>query len=147
MNVAEINRQNLAVFQRLIEAGFNAGDTEALPHLFTEGFVEHQDDGQGVPSGLEAVTAKINGLHAAFPDFSLTIEDVVAEGDQVWARLRGHGTNTGPFIGPPTGKEMSIDVIDICRFSNGRIAEHWGVADRLASLQQIGRMPQSSGAS
>jgi predicted ester cyclase len=42
---------------------------------------------------------------------------------------------------------MSIDVIDICRFSNGRIAEHWGVADRLASLQQIGRMPQSSGAS
>jgi predicted ester cyclase len=145
--VTETNRQNLAVFQRLIEDGFNAGDTSSLLPLFTEDFVEHQDDGQGAPSGLEAVTAKIHSLHAAFPDFSLTIEDVVADGDRVWARLRGRGTNTGPFIGPPTGKQMSIDVIDICRFRDGQIAEHWGVADRLASLQQIGRMPQSSRAS
>jgi predicted ester cyclase len=77
---------------------------------------------------------------------SLTIEDVVADGDRVWARLRATGTNTGPFIGPPTGKQMSVDVIDICRLSNGRIVEHWGVADRLATMQQIGRMRQPSGA-
>jgi predicted ester cyclase len=116
-----------------------------VPTLLTDDFVEHQDDGPGAPAGAEAVTSKIEALHRAFPDFSLTIEDIVAERDRVWARLRGSGTNTGPFIGPPTGKRMSIDVIDICRFREGRIAEHWGIADRLATIEQLGRMPQPAG--
>ena len=113
-----------------------------MPPLFAEDFIQRQEDGPGTPTGIDAVTAKIRGLHAAFPDFSLSIEDVVAVGDRVWARLRAHGTNTGPFMGPPTGREMTIDVIDICRFRDGRIAEHWGVADRLGTMEQIGRMPQ-----
>jgi steroid delta-isomerase-like uncharacterized protein len=142
MTATETTEQNLAVFRRLIEEGFNAGEVEALPALFTEDFIERQSDGPGTPRGIEAVTAKIRDLHSAFPDFSLSVKDVVADGDRVWARLRAHGTNTGPFIGPPTGREMTIDVIDICRFRDGRIAEHWGVADRLGTMQQIGRMPQ-----
>lgn len=145
MTASETRERNLAVFRRLIEKGFNAGDVVAMPALFTEDFIERQDDGPGTPTGINAVTAKICALHAAFPDFCLTIEDIVSQGDQVWARLRAHGTNTGPFMGPPTGREMTIDVIDICRFRDGRIAEHWGVADRLATMQQIGRMPEPAG--
>lgn len=142
MSATETTDRNLAVFRRLIEQGFNASETGAMPPLFTEDFIERQEDAPGASTGIDAVIAKIQGLHAAFPDFSLTIEDIVAEGDRVWARLRAHGTNTGPFIGPPTGRAMTIDVIDICRFRDGRIAEHWGVADRLGTMRQIGRMPQ-----
>ena len=131
--------RNLTVFRRLIDEGFTAGNVDILPQVSWENFVEHQNDGPGMPAGIGAVAAKIRGLHTAFPDFSLTIEDIVAEGDRVWARLRAHGTNTGPFMGPPTGREMAIDVIDICRFRDGRIAEHWGVADRLGTMEQIGR--------
>ncbi len=126
MDTIETTDRNLAMYRRLIEEGFNQGNAAVVPELLTEDFVEHQNDGPGSPTGVDAVTAKIRTLRTACPDFSLTIEDIVAEGDRVWARLRGRGTNTGPFIGPPTGKEMSIDVIDICRFRDGRIAEHWG---------------------
>lgn len=142
MGADEIAEGNIAVFRRLIEEGFNQGNAAVVAELLTEDFVERQDDGPGAPTGVSAVTTKIQILHTAFPDFSLSIKDIVAEGDRVWARLRAHGTNTGPFMGPPTGKEMSIDVIDICRFRDGRIAEHWGVADRLGTMEQIGRFPQ-----
>src|SRR5579883_2949960 len=126
MTVTETTERNLTVFRRLIEEAFTAGDVDILPEVSFEDFVEHQNDGPGMPTGIDAVATKIRALHTAFPDFSLTIQDIVADGDRVWARLRAHGTNTGPFMGPPTGREMTIDVIDICRFRDGRIAEHWG---------------------
>jgi predicted ester cyclase len=42
---------------------------------------------------------------------------------------------------PPTGKSFTITVIDICRFVNGKIVEHWGVPDRFHQLTQIGVLP------
>jgi predicted ester cyclase len=53
--------------------------------------------------------------------------------------FRGRGTNTGPFTGQaPTGKKIEIDVIDIARFEDGMMVEHWGVPDRFALLLQLG---------
>jgi predicted ester cyclase len=43
---------------------------------------------------------------------------------------------------PPTGKSFAITVIDICRFENGKIVEHWGVPDRFHQLAQLGLLPQ-----
>jgi predicted ester cyclase len=42
---------------------------------------------------------------------------------------------------PPTGKPMTLDVIDIDRFDNGKLVEHWGIPDRLAVLLQLGMFP------
>jgi predicted ester cyclase len=61
-----------------------------------------------------------------------------------WARIKAHGTHQGSMMGlPPTGTAISIDVIDVCRFADGKIAEHWGVADRLGMMQQIGAIRSS----
>ncbi len=72
----------------------------------------------------------------------MTIEDITAEGDKVWARLTARGTHRGPFMGlPPTGRPIEIDVIDICRFEGGQLVEHWGVPDRFGMLEQLGLLP------
>jgi predicted ester cyclase len=63
---------------------------------------------------------------------TLTVEDLVENGDKVWARSRCTGTD------PRSGKPISITVIDICRYENGKLVEHWGVPDRFAMLHQIG---------
>jgi predicted ester cyclase len=42
---------------------------------------------------------------------------------------------------PPTGRQLEIDVIDICRFRDGRMVEHWGVPDQLGMMQQMGLLP------
>jgi predicted ester cyclase len=81
-------------------------------------------------------------LREAFPDLSYTVVQMVADGDKVWAHFKGRETNTGSFMGhPPTGKPMTLDVIDIGRFEDGKLVEHWGVPDRLAVLLQLGMFP------
>ena len=66
-------------------------------------------------------------------------ENIMATEDMVWARFRATGTNLGPVMHrPPTGRKMSIDVIDVVRFKAGRIIEHWGVPDQLGMMLQLG---------
>ena len=133
--------QNKAIFRRLIEEGFNKGNLSALDGLFDAGFQEHQEG--MVPPNLEGLKGAIRSLRTFFPDLKLTIEEIIAIEDRTWARLTARGTHKGQFMHmPPTGKTITITVIDICRFENGKIVEHWGVADRLAMMQQIGAIPQ-----
>jgi predicted ester cyclase len=67
---------------------------------------------------------------AGFPDLSITVEDVMAEGDLVAARVVMRGTHQGEFQGlAPTGKRVEVKAIDMFRISNGKIVEHWGHAD------------------
>ena len=75
-------------------------------------------------------------------DLHLTFEDVIADGDMVWLRLGASGTHEGPFMGlPGTGRPIHLTVIDILPVVDGRLVEHWGVADRLSVAQQIGLVP------
>ncbi len=65
-----------------------------------------------------------------FPDLSITVEDVMAEGDRVAARITRRSTHRGEFQGiTPTGKRVEVRAIDMFRISNGKIVEHWGHAD------------------
>ena len=82
-------------------------------------------------------------LRGAFPDFQATIDDIVAEGDKVVVRQTWTGTHTGgEFMGvPPTGKSMSIGVIDIIRIAGDKFVEHWGQMDTMAMMQQLGAIP------
>ncbi len=133
--------ENEEVFRRVIEEGFNKGNLTALDELFASNFTEHQDG--FVPPNVEGVKGAIVGLRTPFPDLELTIDEIVASGDKTWARITGRGTHQGPFMGrAPTGKSFAITVIDICRFENGKIVEHWGVADRLSLMGQLGLLPR-----
>jgi predicted ester cyclase len=65
-----------------------------------------------------------------FPDLSVDVEDVVAEGDRVAARVTMRGTHRGEFQGiAPTGKRVEVRAIDMFRIVNSKIVEHWGHAD------------------
>lgn len=132
----------MQVFRRLIEEGFNKGNLSALDELCAPGFVEHQDG--IVPPTVDGLKGAILSLRTPFPDLNLTIEEIIASGDKTWARITGRGTHQGAFMGrPPTGKSFAITVIDICRFDNYSIAEHWGVADRLSLMAQLGLLPHT----
>ena len=132
----------LSQFTRLIDEGFNAGDLTVLDELISPDFVEHQFESPQHPArvtGSASAARIISELRTGSDDFHLAIEDVSVTGDTVWARLRGTGTDTGGQLGkPPTGKSFAITVIDISRFVDGRMVEHWGVPDRLGLLLQLG---------
>ena len=128
---------NEQVYRRLVDEVFNQGRLDAADELVAPDCVEHQRGGLG--DGPDGVKRTARMLRSAFPDFSLTIADLAVDGDKVWARQRGGGTNTGSFFGfPPTGKTADIEVFDSVRIENGRIVEHWGVPDQLGMLAALG---------
>jgi predicted ester cyclase len=145
MPTEENNRsleQNQDVVRRVIEEGFNKGNYAALDPLFAASYREHQF---GLKNTLEGLKEDIHYLRTGFPDFHLTIENTIADTDTVWILMTARGSNHGHFMGPPTGKPITITVMDVCRFENGKIVEHWGVPDRFAVLAQLGLLPRSGG--
>jgi steroid delta-isomerase-like uncharacterized protein len=68
--------------------------------------------------------------HAAFPDMRITVEDMIAEGDRVAARVSMRGTHQGEFQGiAATGKRVQVQAMDMFRIADGKIVEHWGHGD------------------
>ncbi len=127
------------VLQRIFDEGFAIGNDAIVDQVCSPDLVEHQFGTAG--QGAEAVAhvkAAIRDVHRAVPDIAFTIEDSVESGDTIWVRVRGRGTATGPFFGPPSGRPVDFTVIDVCRIVDGRIAEHWGVPDRFAMMAQAG---------
>ncbi len=132
--------ENIEKVRRLLTEAFSQGDYAVIDELVAPDFIEYQNGSQG--SGPEAVRRIASGLRASFPDLTLEIQDVVASEDTVWVRARGQGTDAGGVAGrPPSGRRIELDVIDIIRFRDGLMSEHWGVADRLGMLQQVGVVP------
>jgi len=133
------DQDNVARFRKLIEQGFNGGDLSVFDELVAPDCVEHQ---RGNMPGLEGAKSTVTTLHRWMSDFELKIVDVVADGDKVWSLNRARGINTGSIMGnSPTGKAVEIDVIDIVRFKDGKVVEHWGIADQVGLLMQLGLFP------
>jgi len=134
---------NESIYRRIIEEGFNQGKLEVADELVAPNAVEHQRGGAG--DGPEGLKRTIKILRGAFPDFTITIDEVVTVGDKVWARQRGGGTNLGAFAGhPATGIKAFTDVIDVARFEDGKMVEHWGVPDQLGMMIQLGHVTPPS---
>ena len=73
----------------------------------------------------------------------MDVEDLIASEDKTVARVKVTATHQGEFMGvPPTGKHVEMQLIDIMRFDDaGLVCEHWGLADMLSLMQQLGVVP------
>ncbi len=134
--------KNKELVREMIEVMFNQGNVGGGDEFLSPDFIENEELPPGVPAGREGVKLLTGMLHAAFPDFEATIEDLIAEDDRVVFRMTWTGTHEGEFMGiPPTGNRVSFGVFDIVRIADGMIVEHWGLMDNMALMQQLGVMP------
>ncbi|MCI0394922.1 MAG: ester cyclase [Chloroflexi bacterium] len=120
----------------------NADDIDGFGRQLADDFVE-RDEMPGLPPTKDGVVQYFRLLLAAFPDMRMDVQDSFASGEKAVARLRVSGTHKGEFMGiPATGNSVAVNLIDITRFGDDGVArEHWGVADLLALMQQLGVIP------
>jgi steroid delta-isomerase-like uncharacterized protein len=129
--------ENKAITRRAYEA-INQKNLDALDQMVASDIIDH-DPGPGQGPGLEGVKQYFSSLHTAFPDVQMNIDDMIAEGDKVVARVNMSGTHQGEFMGnDPTGNRVTITGIDILRIADGKIVERWGKFDDLSMMQQLG---------
>jgi predicted ester cyclase len=134
--------QNKALFRRFNEEFFNKGNMSLADDLLAPDFVEHEELPPGISRDRQGVKQVATMLRNAFPDFTSTIDDIIAEGDKLVVRATWRGTHKGEFMGiSPTGKRVSFGVIDMIRFAGGKCVEHWGQMDSMSLMQQLGAIP------
>jgi predicted ester cyclase len=133
--------ENKAIIKHVSEQAVGGGDLSVMDELVADDFVDHSAL-PGTPPGREGAKAFVRVFHAAFPDLSLTNEEIVGEGDKVVHRYVLRGTHRGEFMGiPPTGNRIEVHGIDELRVFGGKIVERWGQVDQLGLMQQLGVVP------
>jgi steroid delta-isomerase-like uncharacterized protein len=132
---------NKAAVRRALE-GLTSGDLDAFVGLLAANYVRHC---QAMPPGMQelrgpqAMRTWLQANASTFADYREDLEMLVGEGDFVAWRSVGSGTQSGP-LGPfpATGRRMSITIIGMHRFEDGKIAETWTSWDNMAALAQLG---------
>jgi steroid delta-isomerase-like uncharacterized protein len=129
---------NKNLYLRLADEVLSKKNLAVVDELIADDFVEHVG---GVPRriGVEGFKAARTRRNLAFPDWKVTVDDIIAEGDKVVARATGQGTHRGEYMGiPPTGRFVTVSWIAIYRVADGKLAEHWQHIDELGLRQQLG---------
>lgn len=137
------------VVRRFVEEVQNGHRLDDLGQYFHPAFLDHATPGGLPPApGPDAIAGFrhfFGGMLHAFPDLTVDIQDMITEGDRVVTRKVMRGTHRGDLWGaPPTGKEVQLEVIDIFRVADGKLAEHWTQLDLLAVARQLGIRPPGS---
>ncbi|HEY7034464.1 MAG TPA: ester cyclase [Thermomicrobiales bacterium] len=127
---------NKTVIRRFVAEVWNAGNLEIVDQLV------HPDyEVPSVGRGPEAVKRNVRTFRAGFPDLTSTIDDLIAEGDRVAARLTLRGTHLGAFRGiAPTGKRVTMQEMAIWQIVDGKLRAGWFEADRLGLRVQLGAL-------
>jgi len=139
-----LGQANIARFQRLVDEGLNQGKLAVMDEVLSPTVVDHQFYGPGYPPSRGGVKGLTAALRTAFPDLHAEAPTLVAtnDGTQTFAIIKTTGTNTGPYLGQaPTGRKISLDIEESARWENGKMVEHWGVADNIGLLTQMGYFP------
>jgi steroid delta-isomerase-like uncharacterized protein len=128
--------------RRLIEEVWNQGNFSVVDEVVARDYIGHSSTPAGETHGPAGYKQFYAALREAFPDFQVTVEDQVAEGDKVVTRWTARGTHLGEFQGiPPTGRRGAITGITIDRIANGKVVECWTNADDLGLLRLLGVVP------
>jgi len=126
--------ENKAIIHGLYEA-YNKHNVALLDKFIAPDYVHHAQKLRG----LESVKQYEAMIYKGFPDLHDTIEDIIAEGDKVWVRVKVTGTHKGEYRGlAPTEKKITVTYVGIHRIADGKVVERWSVYDMLDFYKQLG---------
>lgn len=136
---------NKEIVRRLFRDVFNERHLELCDALCADEYIEHAiapfgNEEPGVVHGPDHMRNVVSWLVAQYPDLTMDIESLIAEGDIVAARVRSEGTNLGNLndVVPPTGKRFSGRQAHWYRIEDGKLAEHWAIREDLETMLQLG---------
>jgi steroid delta-isomerase-like uncharacterized protein len=136
-HVGMSERSPRQTYQAII-AAVAAADNDALDHLIAQDIIDHNAVAGQAP-GRAGIKYWVTMMHDAFSDLTGVVEDTVVEGDRIAARVTWHGTHRGDFVGiPGTGTAVSMQSVQILKFTDGLAREWWGTADVFGVLRQVG---------
>ena len=138
-----MSEQNKTVVRRLFDELWNKGNMLVADELIVPNYMHHDPSTPDFGKGPEGEKKRVNLYRTAFHDLRLSIEELLAEGETVVARWSCRGVHKGELNGiAPTGKQIAITGVTICRLANGKIVEGFVNWDALGLMRQLGAVPE-----
>jgi predicted ester cyclase len=127
------------LYRNYVEEMWNKRNPSAADRFLATDFIEHNAN---LPPGLAGRKQFVASVLVGFSDYHGEIQEVIAEGSSIVARVQWTGTQDGPFQGrPATGNKLRFSTADFFRVENGKLAEHWDVVDGLSRAIGLGLIP------
>jgi steroid delta-isomerase-like uncharacterized protein len=138
-NKATSPTDNKEIARRFMEECWNQGNMEAVRELLADDCRYHDPVFPSLTSGAENLGQHITTCRNGFPDLNFTIDDTIAERDEVVIHWTARGTHKAPFLGmPPTDKQTTVSGTSIFRIEGGKIAEQWADWNLMSLMEQLG---------
>ena len=135
-----LKEQNKALLRQYVTEVWDNQNLAAIDQFLAANYRRHRGLA-GAPLTLEEQKQRLADFRAAVPDAELSLEDIVADGDRVAFRSTIRGTHRGEFLGiAPSGRKVTVALLDIIRIEDGKFVEQWGGPDMLSLLQQLGAL-------
>lgn len=123
-------RKNKETVRQFVEEVLGQGHLELLPDLVADEYVAHLAIGDLYGPG--GVRVEIATYRRAFPDLTVTVDELLVDGDKVVRRFTLRGTHHGAFLGvPASGRPVMLRGIAIDRLAGSRLVESWVQIDEL----------------
>jgi steroid delta-isomerase-like uncharacterized protein len=136
-----VRARNAEVLNVVYSEIWSKGNIDRIDDVYAEDFVGHFP--AGTVRGRGGLRDRVIAHRTAFPEWTETVEDMIADGDRVAVRFTTGGTNLGSFLGnPPTGNRVEISEVAIFKLSDGRIVEQWVYPDMRSMQRQLGKTDQ-----
>jgi steroid delta-isomerase-like uncharacterized protein len=130
-----LEENNKALIRAHYDAMINWFEPDAVRRQIADDYFDHQS---GRPMSADDLIAYAQDMHAAFSDLSVTLNDVIAEGERVAVRVTWRGTHAAPYCGiAPTGKRFEFTGIVFWLVREGKIAERWAEVEFSALIAQL----------
>jgi predicted ester cyclase len=116
----------------------DSGDLSRVTELIHPDFVDYGSP-LGEARGPEGFKAAVQPFVDAFSEGHSEIDLLIVEGDLAAWRSTFTGVHTGELMGvPPTGRRISLEILNMGRTKDGKAIEHWGAPDIGALMAQLG---------
>jgi predicted ester cyclase len=128
--------------QRFLDTWWT-GKTDGLETIVAENFTSHMPMPGVSSTGIQQLKDMIAISTAAFTESKAEDLHLTGEGDRVIAHYRWKAKNTGAMVEgmPATNLPVDVYTVDILRFENGKVVEHWGYMEDMKMMEQLGMMP------
>jgi steroid delta-isomerase-like uncharacterized protein len=136
---AELETQNKELVRKVMEATWSTGDYEALKELLAPDYAFYYPSNNPNPVSREELIEFVKMYRKAFPDISLSTEEIISTKNKIIIRFIERGTHEGEFMGiPATGNKYETSGIGIISIENGKVVEMREEYDVLGLYQQLG---------
>jgi steroid delta-isomerase-like uncharacterized protein len=131
--------ENKHIAQRFMEECWNQGKMDSIRELMADGCTFHDPAFPGLTSGADNMKRHIETCRTGFPDLKITVDDTIAERNEVVHHWTIRGTHKAPFLGmPPTNRKATVSGTTIYRIDGGKIVEQWADWNLMSLMEQLG---------